>query len=171
MARFSVRRPRLIVSRDRITTADVARALQVTRDGVRYLVQAGELTPVVTPATGQWLFSRAEVLAVADARTRRRLRAPRDEWRARYAAAQGGAAAHVVPGDPVQGWLPLYRDPAQPKVDTRVRSEPWRVWPANGPRLISTVTDTRAAAAPRRMAKVGLDERHTDRRRRTGTRD
>jgi hypothetical protein len=141
---------RLHVSSVWLTTADVAKALEVTRHGVRYLVRAGELRPVVTPATGQWLFGRAEVDAVVQARARRRLRAV-DEVRRAFRL-----VARQV--EPRQLALPLY-GPIGRKVTTRPRSEPGPVWRGNEGRLISPITGT--AADRRRMAKADLHERPT----------
>jgi hypothetical protein len=141
---------RLFVSSVWLTTADVAKALEVTRHGVRYLVRAGELRPVVTPATGQWLFGRAEVDAVVQARARRRLRAVDEVRRAfRLVARQA---------EPRQLALPLYGRPGR-KVTTRPRSEPPVERPDVWPGRITTVTGT--AADRRRMAKADLHERPT----------
>ena len=151
MARFSVPAPRAAGAW--LTTADVARALQVTRHGVRYLVQAGELRPVATPTTGQWLFMRAEVLAAVEARARRRLRAAGERWRALRLVVGRSA-------EPRQLALPLW-GPGR-KGATRPHSEPPRGWRETEAGLISTVTATRGAA--RRMAQADLHEHH-DRRR------
>ena len=97
-----------------LTTADVAQALEVTRHGVRYLVHAGELRPVATAATGQWLFSRVEVEAVAAARLRRRLRSAGEVWRTWRIVRR-----HA---EPTQLALPLY-GASRRKVATRPRSE------------------------------------------------
>jgi hypothetical protein len=145
MARFSVPARRAIAAV--LTTTDVARALQVTRHGVRYLVQAGELVPAVTAATGQWVFSRAEVEAVAAARLRRRLRAAGQVWRALRLVARSA--------EPRQLALPLY-GAARRKGTTQPRSEWGGDRPEVGPGPISAAMATRG---DRRMAKAGLHDR------------
>jgi hypothetical protein len=58
---------------DRFTTGDVARVLQVTDEGVRYLVRDGQLACERTPAQYR-LFRETEVLDLAAKRNRARLR-------------------------------------------------------------------------------------------------
>jgi Helix-turn-helix domain len=151
MARFSVPARRAIAAV--LTTTDVARALQVTRHGVRYLVQAGELVPAVTAATGQWVFSRVEVERVAEARLRRRLRSAGQVWRALRLVARSA--------EPRQLALPLYGDRRR-KGTTHTRIERPGNQRGFEPVPISSLTDTRGAA--RRMAKADLYEhRHAHR--------
>jgi len=159
MARFSVRRPRLFVSGAWLTTADAAKALELTRHGVRYLVHAGELRPTLTPATGQWLFARTEILETVAARARRRLRARGEVWRAlRLVARQT---------EPRQLALPLW-GPIGRKVTTRPRSEPGAIRPVGGVSPISPIPETRGAGnggqppfKRRRMAKADLHGRQS----------
>jgi hypothetical protein len=60
------------VSADCFTTGDVARALDVTREGVRYLVREARLQCRRMP-NGLRMFEEAEVLRLAQSRDRARL--------------------------------------------------------------------------------------------------
>lgn len=67
-------RSRILAERaDRFMTGDVARALRVTDEGVRYLVRDGQLSCEWTPARYR-LFRETEVLTLAAKRDRARLR-------------------------------------------------------------------------------------------------
>lgn len=62
--------------RDWYTTGDAARALHVTREGVRHLAREGKLTFTRTPS-GLRMFQEGAVLELAAQRTRARLRSVR----------------------------------------------------------------------------------------------
>lgn len=55
------------------TTADAARALQLTTDGVRFLARTAQLACTTTP-NGQRLYRQDDVLRLAERRTEQRLR-------------------------------------------------------------------------------------------------
>src|SRR4051794_26886496 len=125
MARFSVpaRRPRSV----QVGTKTVAKALGVTRDGVRHLVEAGELRPSEEPSTGMWLFFPAEVADVAQRRARLGMRSRGEQWRALRLVARNS--------DPQQMLLPFWGE-GRRKVTTQLRSKPGGFTGVNRPRLI-----------------------------------
>jgi len=63
-------------ARHRYTTGDVARTLHVTDEGVRHLVRDEQLDCVRSPS-GLRIFQETEVLRLAEARSRARLRGVR----------------------------------------------------------------------------------------------
>jgi hypothetical protein len=154
VASVPVRRPVSSV----VATPTVAKALGLTRHGVRHLVQRGELRPSVEPTTGQWLFWREEVADVAKRRARLRMRARGEAWRALRLVARTT--------EPRQQLLPLGGE-GRRKPTTHLRSERGGFTGAKAARLISPTMATRG---DRRMAKAGLHDDRTARRTATGRR-